>query len=234
MKRLALGALTVLLAAPAGAQEAKWTGFYLGAHGGYGWADIDYPGAAPHPAGPPRPELDGGFLGGQLGYNVQLGSFVIGAEADLSFASLDATERDGNSITQSYELEKFGSVRARAGFAFDNFLPYVTGGWAWADQSFNQTCPDPASQPYGHCRPAAGFAPYSNTASETLNGWAYGGGVEYRISDRWSVKAEYLHYDFDSKDFVLGPSSGTGKDLGSKELETDFDTFRLGVNIKLF
>lgn len=76
-----------------------WTGFYVGAHGGYAWSETDFPGAPAYPAGPPRPSLEGGFAGGQIGYNKQFDRIVVGVVADVSFANLEQTVRDGNYLT---------------------------------------------------------------------------------------------------------------------------------------
>lgn len=227
-----LGAVTGAVLAfsnpAAAADNYNWSGLYLGAHGGYSWADIDYPGAAPAPSGPPRPSLEGGLVGGQLGYNFQTSNLVIGAEVDFSFSGSESTERDGNYLTQSYKIDSLGSIRGRLGYAFGSFLPFVTAGWAWGDTSFNQTCPDGAQ--FGHCRPAAA-GQYSKTVSENVNGWVYGAGVETLIATNWSLRAEYLRYDFEEQSYDLG-SSANGTVLGSKTLDHEVDVVRVGVNYK--
>lgn len=81
----------------------NWSGFYIGLHAGYAWADDD-----------------GIVAGGQLGYNAMFGSFLVGLEADAGWADLD-------------EADSLASVRARAGVAFDRFLAYGTAGWGFAD-----------------------------------------------------------------------------------------------------
>src|SRR5690606_21008463 len=65
----------------------SWTGFYIGANVGYGWADAD---ADPFPPGTPGlpfglnpdSEPEGWFGGGQIGYSLQSGSVVLGIEVD--------------------------------------------------------------------------------------------------------------------------------------------------------
>lgn len=84
----------------------NWSGFYLGAHGGWGWGS----GA-----------LDDGFvIGGQVGVNWQFNSFVLGAEGDGSFTDWGGTDA-------------VGTARLRGGLALDRFMPYVTGGVALED-----------------------------------------------------------------------------------------------------
>jgi outer membrane immunogenic protein len=223
---------------------ADWTGFYVGAHGGFTWVDTDYPGlnpyiAPPNPCGdcgPPRPNLESGIVGGQIGYNFQFDNVVVGGEADLSFAGIDETVRDGNYITQTHTINHFGSIRGKLGLAFDRFLPYVTGGWAWADMEYSQMCPDPAAVPFGHCSPTATggpYAPYNKSDSQTETGWVIGGGFAYMIDNNWSIKTEYLRYDFGSQGYDLGKTP-SGKDLGVKTLEHEMDVFKIAVDLKLF
>ncbi len=81
----------------------SWSGFYAGGHVGYAFA-----------------EEDGFVVGGQLGYNWQFNQFVVGAEADASWADLG-------------ESDSLASIRLRAGIPIDRLLVYGTGGVAFAD-----------------------------------------------------------------------------------------------------
>ena len=96
-----------------------WTGFYVGAHGGYLWGDGD------------DTELDGPFGGVNAGYLFQSDPWVFGIGADLSFADIDGEEA---AIEQGLGI--FGSVHGRLGFAFDRFQLYGLGGVAIADGEF--------------------------------------------------------------------------------------------------
>jgi outer membrane immunogenic protein len=84
----------------------NWSGFYIGAHGGWGFGDGDFD--------------DGAVIGGQIGMNWQWNSFVLGVEGDGSWADLG-------------DADSLESIRGRAGFAFDRFLVYGTGGAAFQD-----------------------------------------------------------------------------------------------------
>ncbi len=114
-----------------------WTGFYVGVNAGYGWndsgdGDIVFEGAAI--AG--DSDDDGGFVGGgQIGYNYQIGSFVVGVEGDLQYADFGGVNYDFGplGIYEDDSDDWFGTVRARAGVAFDRALIYATGGFAFTD-----------------------------------------------------------------------------------------------------
>src|SRR5207248_3608103 len=98
MKRLALGILLASVAgaacaadlpapgapyskAPASVSPAtNWSGFYIGAMGGYASESTSDPIA-----------VKGGFGGGTVGYNWQFGTIVAGIEADGAFGSIRAS-----------------------------------------------------------------------------------------------------------------------------------------------
>ena len=119
-----------------------WTGFYVGVNAGYGWNANDS-----ITVGGVRFDLDddGGFVGGaQAGYNYQIGSFVVGLEGDIQYADFGGDDRfdfDGDGILDDdfNTSDWFGTVRARAGVAFDRALIYATGGFAFADDATGWT-----------------------------------------------------------------------------------------------
>ncbi len=148
----------------------NWSGFYLGGHGGgaiEGNANIRLPG------GNLNADLTG-FLGGAYGgYNYQIDNFVFGGEADISFGDLNGSAGPVN----NFDVDVLGSVRFRAGYAYGNFLPYLTVGLgiAGAEQRI----------------PGAG------NPSNTHIGIVAGGGLDWAFSKQVSARVEYLysHYD---------------------------------------
>jgi outer membrane immunogenic protein len=205
-----------------------WTGFYVGGHGGYAWADPDFPGAPAFPKGPPRPHLEGGFVGAELGYNFQVDRFVIGAVADISFANLNDTVRDGNYLTETTKIDRFGTVRGVVGYPMGRWLPYGTAGFAWANTSFDLTCPDPAAAFSGTCSHAG---PRHTGDTQTMTGLAYGGGLKYAIDDHFSIGAEYLHLDFDSTTFSFGPFTNSPPHTGKLDATGDLAKFSVDYRI---
>lgn len=175
----------------------SWTGFYLGANGGYGWGS----------GGDGISELDpSGWLGGgQIGFNYQFGNnVVLGIEADMQASDFsDSYNGLAPSGLVSSKLDYFGTARARVGYAFDNVLPYVTGGFAWGHNEVTNL--------------ADGLS-----SDNTHMGWTVGGGVEYALTNNWTVKAEYLYMDL-GKEYY--DSIGTDADVTS-------NVARFGVNYK--
>jgi outer membrane immunogenic protein len=100
----------------------NWSGFYLGAMGGYA--------------------EKGGLAGGTVGYNWQTGALVFGIEADGAWSnaapSLNVTGAPLG-LTFADKIDAMGTVRGRIGYAFDQVLVYGTGGYAWADNKVTAT-----------------------------------------------------------------------------------------------
>ena len=181
--------------APVYVPAFTWTGFYVGANAGYGWGNVNANGFAN------VGDLDGFVGGGQVGYNYQMGQFVVGLEADLQGADLSTGSTLGGVRVKT---DYFGTVRARVGVAFDRFMPYITGGWA-----------------YGNVKtsiPALGF---SSDNSHT-GGWALGGGLEYAVTNNIVAGVEYLYVDLGDKRIL-----NTGTKIG-----TDFSVVRARLSYK--
>jgi outer membrane immunogenic protein len=153
----------------------NWTGFYVGINGGYGMGKStwDSPAVSPDPKG--------ATVGGTLGYNWQAGSFVYGLEADWDWSMMKGSAACGlaNCETNNAWL---ATARLRLGYAFDRWLPYITGGGAYGKIEANNT--------------NIGFS----SASANRFGWTAGLGLEYAFLGNWSAKLEYLYLDLGSFD----------------------------------
>ena len=204
MKRLLLAgvALSVATAASAADMQARpyskappaavvaaynWSGFYIGAMGGYGWGTN---------AG------SGGFGGGTVGYNWQLpgSQFVFGVEVDAAGASIKDSfteELDvGVLATQDSKINSFGSVTGRAGFAMDAVLLYAKGGFAWGNNKTTISIP---------------VLPATSSDSHTHTGYTLGGGIEYMFAPNWSAKGEYMFTSLGSENYnLLGEQLASG------------------------
>jgi outer membrane immunogenic protein len=185
-----------------------WTGFYAGGNIGYGWENTS-PGIVGNtpvlaalitvnsiPASlSTNPK---GWLSGlQLGYNYGINKIVVGMEADFSLADIEgnaSTLRPGPILpfatyTTSVEqrLKWFATTRGRVGFTpLDNLLLFGTGGFAFGRIDYS-----------GNIHRSAILVNFDvpASASATKTGWTIGGGAEYALTNKWSVKSEYLYYD---------------------------------------
>jgi len=224
----------------------SWSGFYIGAHGGYGWAhdpfsESDFVGSASIT----MPGIDSsGWLGGfQAGANWQKDAWVGGLEIDLSAASISGS-RTGSASTTSggilssgtlTEGDKFpllGSARTRFGYLVQpTMLLYGTAGLAWTrqDASFVDT----------ETTIGGGNSDVTTTRESTPNwlfGWVAGLGVEKRIADTNLIgRIEYLHYDFGDTGSSLATDTAGGLTTISDVFTSGhitFDVLRAGVSYK--
>jgi outer membrane immunogenic protein len=171
--------------APTVAPGYNWSGFYLGIEGGGAWADSDQTDTSGNTTGTYK--QNGGLVGGTVGYNWQVTNWVFGLEGDASWAHVDGTVAAPNCNGGSCftNLESFYTARGRLGIAFDQFLPYVTGGLAAGEVNAGQAV----------CN--VGGATFCGT--DTRVGWTAGAGVEALFAPHWSAKVEYLYADLGDK-----------------------------------
>jgi outer membrane immunogenic protein len=181
-----------------------WTGFYGGINGGLGIGGFTHGGSNYFG------NTSGGLAGGTIGYNYQGGPIVVGVEADLDWADINGHNNPGFGVNGSATINETNSVRGRLGYAFDRVLVYATGGWSAANVSGN----------------VANFGSTPNlliNESHYLNGYAVGAGVEYSITPRVSVKAEYLFNSLSPNSYFAGTPS-------TIHAGVDYSTLRAGVN----
>ena len=184
-----------------------WSGFYAGVSGGYGWGTLT---REPAGGGAETTNNSSGWdLGGQAGYNMDMGGFVIGAEADLQWSSIGYNEDIPGIGSFKAGVDFFGTIRGRAGMSFGSVMPYVTGGFAAGRGTASLTDP--------------GNVVTSQTA--THMGWTVGGGLEAKATDNITFKAEYLYVD-------LGTQTYNGLPVGDLDVTQRFSVIRAGVNYK--
>jgi outer membrane immunogenic protein len=172
---------TTYTKAPALSPVTNWSGFYIGAMGGYASE------ATSDPLG-----VKGGFGGGTVGYNWQFGTYVLGLEGDGAFADVSNSAATPGGVTVAAKVDSLATIRGRFGFAVDQVLFYGTGGLALADTKLSGT---------------VGGVTLSD--SQTQTGWTAGAGVEWMFTPHWSLKAEYLYRRFDSVTFFGVVPTGT-------------------------
>lgn len=188
-------------ALPVAPPPFTWTGFYVGLNAG---GALSADGAAKttgtpgfRALGPAALGVDAaGFIGGaQIGYNEQVGTLVLGVEADIDGADLGRSSRFTRAssllgatlvTTASQRLADLGTLRARLGYTpADRWMIYATGGLAYGEAKLGGSV-------------TADGAPalsWSGATTRMQLGLAVGAGAEYALTDHVSVKAEYLYYD---------------------------------------
>ncbi len=150
--------------------------------------------------------------GGQLGYNLQFGIFVLGLEGDFDGISsggvgkLFTPHPFGPTFNseRSFDRSWSASGRLRAGVAWKQFLFYGTGGGALTDVRMHVVD--------GIGGPAPGALPLSSGAEKTAAGWVAGVGAEYALTKAVSLGLEYRHAGFNAE---ITPPAGTAAILGS-------------------
>lgn len=190
----------------------SWTGFYIGGHLGYGFehSSVGITGNTPAVAalislgtipGSLGADPKGWLTGIQLGYNYEIGKFVIGAETDFSLADIQNKSSFVHvgpilpfafyTTSAEQRMQWFGTLRGRLGFTpVNNLMIYGTGGLAYGRVEYA-----------GNINRSAILVNFDLLGSDTVTktGWTAGGGIEYALSNRWSVKGEYLYYDLGSE-----------------------------------
>jgi outer membrane immunogenic protein len=200
----------VYKAPPAGVLPVAydWTGFYVGGHIGYGWARNDY--FDPLVPFNLRDTSASGILGGgQVGYNYQIGQFVVGAEGDMSATGIKGGPALGPASFNT-ATNWTATLAGRAGVAFDRWLVYAKGGAAWANNTYSTNF-------YSF--------PGAASVSDTRIGWVVGAGVEWAFAPQWSAKIEYNFMDFGTDNVSFVPGSTTG-------IKDQVQMVKIGVNYK--
>jgi high affinity Mn2+ porin len=158
--------------------------------------------------------LTGGLQGG---YNYVLPSrLLLGVEADMSFPNyLSADEvvwfRTTPDTDIVEKIDYMGTLRGRVGYAFDHWMVYATGGFAWSLGRFLQT---------------PGAVDDVDKALHLHTGWAAGAGAEIPIAPMWIARLEYLYRNFGHAEvtFPSGTTAGSSYDV---------HTIRAGLSYKL-
>jgi len=197
----------VYKAPPAGVIPAAydWTGFYVGGHVGYGWGQKNWTDTF----GLDASSTPNGFLGGgQVGYNYQIGQYVLGIEADGSWSGIKGgTTAFGAALDNN--IDWTSTVTGRAGLAFDRWLVYGKGGVAFAGDRYSTNL----------------YTPGTVEVTDTRIGWTVGAGVEYAFAPAWSAKLEYNYMDFGTKAVSFAPGTST-------DIDQQVHAVKFGINYK--
>ena len=177
----------------------SWTGCYIGGNIGTAWTDSNWSDSLFGLAW-------GGFTGnarfiggGQVGCNYQFNNpgFVIGLEGDFDWVERQV---NGNNTVVGPRSHTFflssndtgvATLAARFGFAYEHALFYGKAGAGWVSNDGFAVTDVTTSQSF--------VASSSNSAG----GWLVGAGIEYAVTNYWTVKLEYDYLGFPNRSLVV-------------------------------
>ncbi|MBI5319696.1 outer membrane beta-barrel protein [Bradyrhizobium sp.] len=244
MKKFLLGIAGVIaLVAPASAADlaarpyAKapamiaavydWSGFYIGANGGWGsshkcW-DLQN-GLGVFVASDGCHDATGGVAGGQIGYRWQAGTWVFGVEGQGNWADLKGRNVavTAPAFTNESKIGAFGLLTGQVGYAANNVLLYVKGGAAVTDDRFRTYF-------------TGTNVPVTNTVSDTRWGGVVGAGLEFGFSPNWSAAIEYDHLFMGSRTYTFnnnGNFAAAGTFFAQERVKQDVDLVTVRVNYR--
>jgi outer membrane immunogenic protein len=211
---------------PPGRYAYDWTGICFGADGGFGWTTskgtlLDAVGS---PLGSPFSyHVNGPVAGLFMGGNYQINKIVLGVEGDWQWSNLLGNNQilaplgstgtfPSGPFLVSTTVKDYATARGRLGLAFDRFLLFGTGGWAWGNPLTSYAL--------------VGAAPFFNNAGSST-GWTAGLGVDYAFTDSVFGRIEYRYTSLETAGFV---STATNSAAGSNRLP--ISDLRAGIAYK--
>jgi outer membrane autotransporter protein len=226
----------------------NWTGFYVGGVGGGafgGHADATFaPAPSPDttilnsfPGATFSSRLAGVLGGGEIGYNYQMGSWVLGLEGDFVWTNARSSKACGNMVadvplnalfdsTCHNELDWLATVTGRIGYSWGRALYYVKAGAAWTHEEFSVTCnAGPLNPFFGFCVSPAASLLNTISASDNRAGWTAGFGAEFALTNNWSAKAETNYLRFGTRGLTLSDGTFVNSKL-------NFWESKIGVNYR--
>eukprot|EP01037_Dinobryon_pediforme_P013284 gene13284-13394_t len=157
----------------------SWTGAYVGAYMGGNFAS----------SGVNIPNYPSSFsinssafdLGGKIGYNYQINSYVVGLESAFGGTFNNASRLSGGAGGELFRVKQnfAGDIVGKLGFAADRTLFYVKGGVAFANLNNLQFIPDT-----------------TGARSNFRAGWTLGAGIDYALTNNWILGIDYAYSDF--------------------------------------
>lgn len=199
-----------------------WSGFYIGANGGYGTQRRNwdfYDAAGVFVANEGGHDADGGTAGGQIGYRWQSGQFVYGLEAQGNWADFRGSNASTvfANITNRSRMDAFGLFTGQIGYAWNNALLYAKGGAAVT------------SNRYDSINTATG-ALLGSARENSRWGATVGAGLEYGFTPNWSVGVEYNHIFVGSSDVTFTTPGGAF--YANERIRGDADIVTARINYR--
>ncbi len=209
-------------AAPmAAAAYYDWSGFYIGANGGYGTSrkEWDRSAGGVFSAEEGSHDATGAVAGGQIGYRWQSSAFVFGLEAQGDWADLSG--RNASTVfalTNRSKINAFGLFTGQVGYSWNSALLYVKGGAAVVSDKY------------------VGRVTATNVAfdraKETRWGASVGTGFEYGFTPNWSAAIEYDHLFLGDRNNTFTSVVVPGAISRFDKIQQDADLITVRLNYK--
>ena len=246
MKKFLLGTVGLIalgIAAPASAADLAarpytkappmiaavydWSGFYIGANGGWGsshkcW-DFQTPAGA-FVAAEGCHDATGGTVGSQIRYRWQANTWVFGLEAQGNWADFHGSNRSlaFPAFVNDTKIDAFGMFTGQIGYAANNALFYLKGGAAVVSDRYRNFAFGTGVQ-------------VANTVDDTRWGGVVGVGLEYGFAPNWSVGVEYDHMFLQDKTYTFlnnGTIGAVGTLFGTDRIRQDVDLVTVRLNYR--
>jgi outer membrane immunogenic protein len=215
-----------------------WTGFYVGGYGGGGWGSED-PVDINEYAGQTitngtghiwRYNTGSSFIGGgTIGFNYQWGNIVLGLEGEAGYVHLSGSGADPRSpgldvISSSQLGDWYGIAAGRIGYAWDRVLLYGKAGVVFTSVNANisDTC---------KALPCGPVTISASGSKDNVASLAVGGGLEYALTNNWSIKGEYIYWSLNNHFLVTGVASNNASYSWDHSF-SGLHTLKLGVNYR--
>jgi outer membrane immunogenic protein len=208
-------------APPMVAAVYDWSGFYIGANGGWGtsgncWTNTAVGGVPLAPASEGCHDADGGTIGGQVGYRWQAGNWVFGLEAQGNWADFNGSNNIAPFASNNTRIDAFGLFTGQVGYAANNVLFYVKGGAAVTDNRYEGVI----------------LGIVVDRTEQTRWGGTVGAGVEYAFAPNWSFGVEYNHLFMSTENYNFRGVVVPGFNTRNDDIKQDADIVTARINYR--
>ncbi|MBY0560481.1 outer membrane beta-barrel protein [Hyphomicrobium sp.] len=164
--------------------------------------------------------LDGYVVGGQVGFQRQFGRWVLGVEGTLDATGMDDSAKTdwqfdnigcfgffcigaagAGAQTLDAKIDQLYMVSGKIGYAFDDWLAYVRGGYAGANVTAQSSIGGDVIGCFGGCI----MVPVSTSSKDQkrMNGWSVGGGLERMVLPNLTIGVEYNYISLGAETFAF-------------------------------
>lgn len=205
-------------APPPVAAVYDWTGFYIGANGGWGSSHNSWDFLSPvGSVSEGSHDASGGTVGGQVGYRWQMGQVVFGVEGQGNWADFSGSNVSTafSADTNRSKVDSFGLITGQIGYAWNNVLLYVDGGAAVTGNRYSVLSTATGAQ----------FA----SADDTRWGGAVGVGFEVGFAQNWSAGLQYDHLFMSDSNVTFTDAAGL---TATDSIRQDVDLVTARINYR--